>query len=187
MSEEVKIVLDETKAAMDKAISHASAELIKIRAGKAMPDMLDSISVDYYGTDTPLNQVANVSTPDARTLAVQPWEKAMIEPIEKAIRDANLGLNPQNDGQIIRINIPALTEERRKDLVKQVKADAEFARITIRNIRKDGNEQIKKLQKDGLSEDTAKDAEGQVQELTNKYIAKIDEMVSKKEGEIMTI
>lgn len=182
-----KEVLDAAKEQMTKAISHLESELQKIRAGRANPTMLDSIHVDYYGSSTPLSQVANISTPDARTLQIQPWEKNMITPIEKAISNANLGYNPTNDGQVIRINIPPLTEDRRKDLVKQSKSEAEHARVTVRNIRRDANEAIKKLQKDGLPEDQAKAAEGKVQNLTDDSIAKIDKHLEAKEKEIMTV
>lgn len=182
-----KEVLDAAKEQMTKAISHLESELQKIRAGRANPTMLDSIHVDYYGNSTPLSQVANISTPDARTLQIQPWEKNMITPIEKAISNANLGYNPTNDGQVIRINIPPLTEDRRKDLVKQSKSEAEHARVTVRNIRRDANEAIKKLQKDGLPEDQAKAAEGKVQNLTDDSIAKIDKHLEAKEKEIMTV
>lgn len=182
-----KEVLDAAKEQMTKAISHLESELQKIRAGRANPTMLDSIHVDYYGSGTPLSQVANISTPDARTLQIQPWEKNMITPIEKAISNANLGYNPTNDGQVIRINIPPLTEDRRKDLVKQSKSEAEHARVTVRNIRRDANEAIKKLQKDGLPEDQAKAAEGKVQNLTDDSIAKIDKHLEAKEKEIMTV
>lgn len=185
--EELKTILNETQDSMDKCIHHTENEFAKIRAGKATPSMLDGVSVDYYGTMTPLNQAANISTPDARTITVQPWDKSLIAAIEKAITDANLGLNPQNDGEMVRINVPPLTEERRKGLVKNVKADAEHAKVTIRNVRKEGNERIKKAQKDGMAEDVAKDGEAQVQQLTDKYIKKIDELTASKEKEIMTV
>ena len=180
-------IFEELKQSLEKSINHASNELAKIRAGKAMPNMLDSVMVDYYGSHMPLNQVANVNTPDARTLVIQPWEKSMIEPIEKAIKEANLGLNPQNDGTVVRINVPALTEERRKQLVKNVKHEGEQAKIAIRNIRKDINEKIKKLLKDGLPEDEAKLGEGKVQNQVDSYISKVDDLVLQKEKEIMTV
>ncbi len=170
---------------MDKSISHLEKNLLKIRAGRANPSMLDSVRVDYYGSQTPLNQVANVSTPDARTISVQPWEKAMIPEIEKAILNSDLGLNPQNNGELVIINIPALTEERRKDLVKAARAEGEDARIGIRSARKEANDEIKEL--DGISEDLIKDAEERVQNTTNKYTKKIDEILDKKEGEIMHV
>lgn len=172
---------------MEKAIKHLEVELTKIRAGKANPQILDGITVDYYGSSTPLNQVANVSVADARTLTIQPWEKNMIQPIERAIIAANIGINPQNDGQIIRLFLPPLTEERRKDLVKRAAAEGEHAKVGIRSIRRDAIENIKKLQKDGLSEDTAKDAEADVQQLTDKYIALVDKHCATKEKEIMAI
>jgi ribosome recycling factor len=180
-------VFDELKSAMDKAVEHAASEFSKIRAGKAHISMLDSVKVDYYGNLVPLNQVGNVSTPDAKTISVQPWEKAMLQPIEKGIIVANLGFNPSNDGNMIRITLPALTEERRKEIVKKVKAEAETAKIAIRNIRKDVNEAIKKLQKEGLPEDEAKVAETQVQKTTDGYIKKVDDLTATKEVELMTV
>lgn len=152
-----------------------------------MPSMLHGVMVDYYGASTPLEQVGSITTPDARSLMIKPWEKKLIADIEKAIRDSNLGLNPQNDGDVVRINIPPLTEERRKNLVKQVKAEGENGKVGIRNIRKDTNEELKKLLKDGASEDDVKKAEEQVQNLTNDFIAKIDNVLGKKEAEIMTV
>jgi ribosome recycling factor len=149
--------------------------------------MLDMIMVDYYGAATPLAQVANVNTPDARTIVVQPWEKAMINPIEKAIMEANIGLNPQNDGQLIRLNVPPLTEERRRDLVKKVKEEAEKGRITVRNIRKSTNESIKKLKNDGASEDEIKVGEAEVQKLTDAFILKVDHLAEVKEKDVMTV
>jgi len=187
MTEEIEILFEEVKEKMDKAISHLEHELIKIRAGKASPNMLEGIMVDYYGSMTPLQQVANVNTPDPRTIAIQPWEKAMIVPIEKAIMAANLGLNPENNGEIIRINVPPLTEERRRDLVKQVKKEAEDAKISLRNIRRDANEELKRMKKDGLPEDIEKDAEADVQKITDKYAAVVEEHVVKKEKDILTI
>lgn len=179
-----KEIIESAKQQMEKAINHLETELQKIRAGRANPGMLDSIHVDYYGNSTPLSQIANISTPDARTLAIQPWEKNMITPIEKAISNANLGYNPTNDGVIIRINIPALTEERRKDLVKQSKAEAEHARVTVRNIRRDANEALKKLQKDGMPEDLVKGAEGKVQDATDASIAKVDKHLEAKKKKL---
>lgn len=187
MSEEVKMILDDSKDQMESTVSHLEAELTKIRAGKASVHMLDGIFVDYYGTRTPLAQVANVNTPDARTLVVQPWEKTMLQVIEKAIQAANLGLNPQNDGVLIRIQVPPLTEERRRDLVKKTKAEAEAAKVSIRNIRRDANEMIKGLVKDGLPVDVSKDAEAKIQTLTDSYITKMDKHLEIKEKEIMTI
>lgn len=185
--EEIQLYLDEAKDSMQKAIAHFEIELTKIRAGKASPMMLDGVMVDYYGTATPIAQVGSITTPDARSIAVKPWEKKLISEIEKAIRDSNLGLNPSNDGDVIRINIPPLTEERRKGLVKQTKAEGEAAKVRIRTIRKDNNEELKKLLKDGASQDEIKTAEDKIQVLTNEFIAKIDNILGKKEAEIMTV
>ena len=179
--------LEEAKELMAKAISHTNYELSKIRAGKAMPNMLDGIMVEYYGAMTPLNQVASVNTPDARTLMIKPFEKKTLADIERAIINSNLGFNPQNDGEIIRINIPSLTGERRTDLMKQVKAEAESGKVSIRNVRKDTNDSLKQLQKEGASEDEVKDAEAEVQKITNSYTAKIDELIVAKEKDVMTI
>lgn len=187
MTEEIKFALDNAKEQMDKAVTHLEAELLKVRAGKASPTMLEGIMVDYYGTKTALNQVASVNTADSRTLIVQPWEKSMLTPIEKAIQIANLGLNPQNDGVIIRILVPALTEERRKDLVKKAKSEAENAKVSLRNIRKEANEELKKLQKAGTPEDMIKTAETQVQTLTDGFSVKCDKHLEVKEKEIMTV
>ena len=187
MSELIKKQVTDAKASMEKAIEHCDSELLKIRAGKASPAMLDDIVVDYYGSPTPLNQVGSVNTPDARTIVVQPWEKSMLGPIEKAIMEANLGVNPQNDGVIIRINVPPLTEERRRDLVKKAKAEAETGKIAIRNIRKDANEKIRKLKADGVSEDEMKVGEAEVQKLTDSYIVKVDALSLAKEKDIMTV
>ncbi len=179
--------LDEAKELMDKSIQHTNAELTKIRAGKAMPNMLDGIMVDYYGVASPINQVSSVTTPDARTLAIRPFEKNLISAIEKAIKDSGLGFNPQNDGEAIRITIPALTEERRKQLVKQVKQEIENGKISLRNIRKETNEALKKLQKEGAPEDAIKMAEDKVQKLTDGFSVKVEELLAKKEAEIMTV
>ena len=187
MSELIKKQVTEAKAAMDKAIDHADGELNKIRAGKASPSMLDDIMVEYYGTLTPLSQVSSVNTPDARTIVIQPWEKSLLGTIEKAIMEANLGVNPQNDGVIIRINVPPLTEERRRDLVKKVKAEAETGKIAVRNIRKDANEKIRKLKADGVSEDEMKVGEADIQKLTDAYIIKVDVLTEAKEKDIMTV
>jgi ribosome recycling factor len=187
MSQEVKKILDDARDKMETAISHLESELLKVRAGKASPMMLDGIFVDYYGSNTPLGNVANVSTPDARTLVIQPWEKNMLTPIEKAITLANRGYNPQNDGAVIRIIVPPLTEERRKDLVKKAKAEAENCKVTIRNLRRDANETIKKEMKAGLPEDLAKDGEAKIQTLTDSYISKSDKHLEMKEKEIMTV
>jgi ribosome recycling factor len=187
MTELVKLQIDSASELMAKAIAHLESELSKIRAGKAAPQMLDGIYVDYYGANTPLSQVASVNTPDARTLTIQPWEKQMLGPIEKAIFSSNIGLTPQNDGIQIRLNIPPVTEERRIGLVKQSKAEAEHCKVSIRNIRRDANEAIKKLVKDGLAEDLAKDAEAKIQQLTDNFIVKADKHLETKEKEIMTV
>jgi ribosome recycling factor len=187
MSELIKKQLTDAKSLMDKAIDHCDNELGKIRAGKASPSMLDGIMVDYYGTATPLSQVGSVNTPDAKTIVVQPWEKSLLSAIEKAIMEANLGVNPQNDGVIIRINVPPLTEERRRDLAKKAKGEAESGKIAIRNIRKDINEKIRKLKTEGVSEDEMKTGEGEVQKLVDSYIVKIDTLTEAKEKDIMTV
>ncbi|MDB4999981.1 MAG: ribosome recycling factor [Mucilaginibacter sp.] len=187
MSELIKKQVNDAKALMDKAIAHADNELNKIRAGKASPSMLDDVMVDYYGSPTPLSQVSSVNTPDARTIVVQPWEKSLLVAIEKAIKEANLGVNPQNDGVIIRINVPPLTEERRRELAKKAKGEAEAGKIAIRNIRKDANEKIKKLKTDGVSEDEIKVGEAEVQKLTDAYIVKVDQLSDAKEKDIMTV
>ncbi|MFZ5431915.1 MAG: ribosome recycling factor [Bacteroidota bacterium] len=187
MQEEAQLVLDDCKERMEMAIAHLEKELLHIRAGKANPAMLDSVHVDYYGSLTPLNQVSNISTPDPRTIAVQPWEKKMIPVIEKAIMAANLGFNPDNNGEVIRINIPPLTEERRKGLVKQARNEGENAKISIRTARKNANEELKKLLKEGLPEDMQKDGEKEVQTYTDEFVKKIDILVSAKEKDIMTI
>lgn len=187
MEEEVQLCLDDTTEKMDSAINHLEVALAKIRAGKASPNMVEGVQVDYYGTPTPLNQVSNVSTPDARTLRIQPWEKNMIDVIEKAIMAANLGFNPTNNGEAVIINVPVLTEERRKELVKQSKNEGENTKVSVRNARRDANDYLKKLIKEGLSEDQEKDAEDEVQKMTDDHIKKIDELVSKKEEDILTI
>jgi ribosome recycling factor len=187
MSELVKKQLNDAKALMQKAIEHTDNELSKIRAGKASPAMLDGLTVDYYGTPTPLSQVGSVNTPDARTLIIQPWEKSLLAPIEKAIKESNLGLNPQNDGTIIRVNVPPLTEERRRNLVKQLKGEAENGKVAVRNIRKDINDKIKKLKTEGVSEDDMKTGEGEVQKLTDTFIVKVDQLAEAKEKDIMTV
>lgn len=183
----LKQVLDELKAAMDKAVDHAANEFSKIRAGKAHPSMLDAVKVDYYGSLVPLSQVANISTPDAKTIAVQPWEKQTLQAIEKGIIISNLGFNPSNDGSMIRVILPPLTEERRRDIVKKVKSEAENAKVTLRTLRKDANEAIKRLQKEGLPEDEAKGGEASVQKTTDAFIKKIDELTAAKEAEVMHV
>ena len=187
MSEEINKIISDTEASMLKALNHLEAELVKIRAGKANPTMLDGIMADYYGNPTAINQIANISVLDARTLSVQPWEKNMLQAIERAITMANIGINPQNDGNIIRLFLPPLTEERRKELVKRCNGEGEHAKVAVRNIRRDGIEAIKKLQKDGLSEDIAKDAEKTVQDLTDKFIGLVEKHLANKEKEMMTI
>lgn len=183
--EELDLYLEEARDLMSKSLTHLASELAKIRAGKANPAMLDGIMVSYYGAMTPLNQVASMTTPDPRTIFIRPWEKGIIPEIEKAILAANIGLNPQNDGQQIIINIPMLTEERRKQLVKQVGQECEHGRVSVRNIRKETNEYLKKVK--GVSEDDVKGAEEKVQKLTDEFIAKIDAQMKKKEVEIMTV
>ncbi len=185
--EEIEFILDSTKESMVGSIAHLEKEFLNIRAGKASPQMLGSVFVDYYGAQTPLSQIANVNVPDARTITVQPYEKSMLHPIEKAIMIANIGFNPMNNGDVIIINVPALTEERRRDLVKQAKAESEDAKIGIRNARKDANTEIKKLEKEGTSEDLCKNAEDEVQKLTDSFIRKIDEHLANKEAEIMKV
>ncbi|MEQ3661909.1 MAG: ribosome recycling factor [Flavobacterium sp.] len=187
MTEEINFIIDEAKESMNGSIAHLEKEFLNIRAGKASPQMLGGVFVDYYGSQTPLSQVANVNAADARTLTVTPWEKPMLQAIEKAIMIANLGLNPMNNGDNIIINIPPLTEERRKDLAKQAKSEAEDAKIGIRNARKDANNDIKKEEKNGTSEDICKSAEEEVQKLTDAFIKKIDEILSVKEAEIMKV
>ncbi len=187
MEEEVQLYLEDAEEKMQKAIQHLEHELARIRAGKATPALLDGIKVDYYGVITPLNQVSNINTPDAKTILVMPWEKTMLASIEKAILAANIGLTPMNNGEVIRINVPALTEERRVQLVKQVRNEGENAKISVRNTRKQTNDELKKLQKDGLAEDMEKLAEEKVQKLTDDYTHKIDRLVEGKEEEIMTI
>jgi ribosome recycling factor len=187
MSEELSMILDDAKESMQKAINHLEAELIKIRAGKANPQMLDGLVVDYYGSPTSMNQVANISVMDARTLTIQPWEKNMLQPIERAIIAANLGVTPQNDGNIIRLFMPPLTEERRKEFVKRSNGEGEHSKVAIRNIRRESIEYIKKLQKEGLSEDITKDAEKGIQEATDRFITLVEKHLSSKEKEIMSV
>ena len=187
MTEETIAIIDGTSISMKKAMEHFETELVKIRAGKANPTMLDGITVDYYGNPTPIGQVGNISAMDARTLTIQPWEKNMLQPIERAIIAANIGVNPQNDGNIIRLFLPPLTEERRRELVKKSNAEGEQAKIAMRNIRRDSIEQIKKAEKDGLSEDAAKDGEAAIQEITNNYISLIEKHLGAKEKEIMAV
>lgn len=187
MTEEIDFILDSTKESMAGTIAHLEKEFLNIRAGKATPAMLGGIFVDYYGSQTPLSQVANVAAPDARTITVTPWEKSLIKDIEKAIMIANIGFNPMNNGESIIISVPPLTEERRRDLVKQAKSESEDAKIGIRNARQDANKDIKKLEKDGTSEDVCKSAEEEVQNLTNSFVKKIEDLLAVKEAEIMKV
>jgi len=187
MQEEVQMILDICRERMEHAITHLDKELVHIRAGKASPRMLDSVMVEYYGSMVPVAQVSNINTPDARTIAIQPWEKTMIRPIEKAIINSNLGFNPDNNGEFIRINVPAPTEQRRKDMVKTVNHEGEVAKVSLRSARKDANDNLKKLLKDGLSEDLEKDAEDKVQALITDFSKKVDKMLEDKNHEILTI
>lgn len=187
MSEDLDLILADTEENMGKAIGHLETELAKIRAGKANPSMLDGIMVDYYGSPTPINQVANISVLDVRTISIQPWEKNMLAAIEKAIMAANIGITPQNDGVQLRLFMPPLTEERRKELVKKAAGEGEHSKVAIRNIRRDAIEQVKKLQKEGLSEDAAKDAEKSIQDITDKYISLVDKHLTAKEKEMMAV
>ena len=185
--EEINLYLDDAKDNMQKAIKHTEFELSKIRAGKASPNMFDGMMVDYYGASTPLGQVASVSVPEPRSITIKAYEKSMITTIEKVIRDSNMGFNPQNDGDVIRINVPPLTEERRRDLVKQTKAEGESGKVRIRKIRQETNDELRKLLKDGASEDEVKKAEEIVQALTNDTNAKLDILIAAKEKELMTV
>ncbi len=187
MTEEVDLIIDDAKETMQKAIAHLEAEIAKIRAGKATTSIVDGISVEYYGAPTAISQVANITVLDAKTVSIQPWEKNMISPIERAIMQANIGITPQSDGNQIRLFLPPLTEERRKELFKKASGEGEQSKIAIRNIRRDAIEQIKKLQKDGLSEDAAKDAEVAIQELTDKHIVLVEKHLAAKEKEMMTV
>jgi ribosome recycling factor len=187
MEEELQLYLDDARERMDKAIVHLQNELVKLRAGKANPNMLDGIHIDYYGTSTPLSQVANINTPDAKSIVIQPWEKKLIDQIEKAILAANIGITPVNNGEVVRLNLPPLTEERRKQLVKSLKHEGENAKVSVRNTRRETIEEIKKLQKNGLPEDVAKNSEDKVEKLTESYYKKIDDVMAKKENEIMTV
>lgn len=184
MEEEIQFILDSTKESMESALKHLEKQLLTIRAGKATPSMLNSVLVEYYGSPTPLSQVANVNTPDGRTITVQPWEKSMLQEIEKGILVANLGFNPMNNGESIIINVPPLTEERRKELAKQAKMEAEDAKVVIRNARKDGNSELKKLD---ISEDLEKNINIDIQELTDSHVKRADAILSTKEKEIMTV
>lgn len=185
--EEIEIYLDSAEETMDGAIKHLSIELSKIRAGKASPQMLDGIQIEYYGSMSPLSNVASINTPDARTIAIRPFEKRMIGEIEKAIRNSNIGLSPNNDGEMIRLSVPPLTEERRQDLVKRVKQEVETAKVNIRNVRQDANNSIRKLTKEGVSEDMVKMGEDRVQKLTDAHIARIEQIFVAKEKDIMEV
>lgn len=187
MSDELNLIIEHAEETMQKAINHLEAELVKVRAGKANPNLVEGIVVDYYGTPTPVSQAANVSVADARTLTIQPWEKNMLQPIERAIINANIGVTPQNDGMMIRLFMPPLTEERRRELVKKAQGEGEHSKVAIRSVRRESMEQIKKLQKNGMSEDACKDSEAEVQVLTDKYIALVDKHLAAKEKEIMTV
>lgn len=187
MPEDLNSIIEEANATMKKAVAHLEVELTRIRAGKASPSMLDGLMVEYYGNPTPVSQVANISVLDVRTISLQPWERNMLAPIERSIMAANIGVTPQNDGVQIRLSLPPLTEERRRELFKKATAEGENAKVSIRNIRRDGIEQIKKLQKDGLSEDIAKGGEKEVQELTDKYTAVVEKHLVTKEKEMMSI
>ncbi|MBS3774736.1 MAG: ribosome recycling factor [Bacteroidales bacterium] len=187
MDTEVQNVIKEARKKMNKAINHLSEKLARIRAGKANPRILDGVMVDYYGVQTPLYQIANIGTPDAKTITVQPWDKNAIDKVEKAIMDSDLGLNPANHGDIIRINIPPLTEERRKSLVKQVHSEAEDSRVSVRNARREANDKLKKMKNEGFPEDETTRAEEEVQKLTDESVKKVDEILEEKEKEIMTV
>ncbi len=187
MTEELEMIIEDAEASMQKAISFFEAELVKIRAGKANPNMLDGITVDYYGAPTPISQVANINIMDARTISIQPWEKKTLQQIERAIIAANIGMNPQNDGVNIRLFLPPLTEERRRELVKRSSVEAEQAKVAIRSIRRDAIEEVKRLQKEGLSEDTAKDSEKEIQDVTDRYIVQVEKHLAAKEKDVMSI
>lgn len=187
MSEDSIFVLDSTKESMESSIAHLERELMKIRAGKSSPSMLNGVMVEYYGANMPIEQVANINTPDPRQIIVQPFDKSSIHAIDKAIKAANLGFNPTNEGEILRINVPPLTEERRRDLVKRARVEAEDAKVSIRNARRQGNEDAKKLEKDGIPEDEVKKLTEKIQELTNAYIQRVDKLIELKEKDILTV
>jgi ribosome recycling factor len=187
MTDESQLVLQETEDQMNKAIQHLDKELHKLRTGKASPQMLEGIRINYYGVMTPIEQTANINTPDARQIIIQPWDKSVLSDIDKAIQAANIGLNPKNEGEVLRINVPPLTEERRRDLVKRAKAEAENAKVAIRNIRRTSNEMAKDLEKEGISEDEVKGLQEDIQKLTDKFIMDIDKIVVQKEKDIMTV
>jgi ribosome recycling factor len=187
MNEEVELIIEETKDRMQKALEHLEHELARLRAGRATPVLLDGITIEYYGVNSPLTQVSNINTPDPKTILIQPWEKNILGTIEKAIMAANIGLTPINNGEVIRINIPPLTEERRHQLVKQVRNEGETAKISIRNARKWANDELRRMLKDGLPEDTEKDTVETIQELTHDYSAKVDKVMAMKEKDVMTV
>ncbi len=187
MTEELDLIMEDAEESMKKAIGFLETELIKIRAGKANPSMIDGITVDYYGNPTPINQVANINIMDARTISIQPWEKNMLQQVERAIIAANIGINPQNDGVLIRLFLPPLTEERRREMVKKAASEGEHSKVAIRNLRREAIEEVKKLQKDGLSEDASKDAEGAIQVITDRHIGLVDKHLEAKEKEIMFV
>jgi ribosome recycling factor len=187
MNEEIELIIEEVRERMEKALEHLEHELARLRAGRATPALLDGVTVDYYGVNSPLSQVSNINTPDPRSILIQPWEKTMLGPIEKAIMAANIGLTPVNNGEVIRINVPPLTEERRHQLVKQVRNEGETAKISIRNSRKWANDELKRLLKEGLPEDLEKDAVEEVQEMTNDFSAKVEKVMTLKEKDIMTV
>lgn len=187
MTDELELIRDEADERMEKSIRHLEYELSHLRAGRANPLLLDGINVDYYGTSTPLSQVSNINTPDAKSILIQPWEKSMLGPIEKAILAANIGMTPMNNGEVIRINVPPLTEERRHQLVKQVKQEGETARISIRSSRKWFLDELKNLEKEGLPEDEEKNGQKIIQEITDKHIAGVDKIIEVKEKEILTV
>lgn len=187
MTEEAKFIIEEIKESMQHALTHLEKEFHKFRTSKASPQMLEGVKVDYYGNPTSVDKIANINTPDARTIVVQPWEKNMLNPLAKAILDANLGFNPQNNGDILRIAVPPLTEERRRDLVKKAKAEGEAAKISIRNMRRTAVEDAKKLEKEGVSEDDIKTLEKEIQHITDSFIAQADKIIEHKEKDIMTV
>ncbi len=187
MTEEAKFIIEEINESMQNALIHLEKEFHKFRASKATPQMLEGVKVDYYGTPTDVDKIANINTPDARTIVIQPWEKNMLNPLAKAIQDANLGFNPQNNGDILRIAVPPLTEERRRDMVKKAKAEGEAAKIAIRNIRRTAVEEAKKLEKEGVSEDEIKTLEKDIQHVTDSFIAQADKIIEHKEKDIMTV
>ncbi|MFN4910144.1 MAG: ribosome recycling factor [Flavobacteriales bacterium] len=187
MTEDLDLIFDEFRESNEKTLTHLEAELTKVRAGKASPAMLQGVMIEYYGALTPIQQVANINNMDARTLVVQPWEKPMLNDIARGIMNANLGLNPQNNGEQLIISVPPLTEERRRDLVKRAKSECENAKVGIRNHRKDAMDMIKDLKNEGLSEDLAKGAEDEVQQITNGFIKRIDDVFDAKEKDVMTV